>query len=342
MISACLIAKDASPSLEAAIASVRGRVDEVVVVFTRRKKPDEVAVRGIDVVDFFDSCNAQADCPPEGACHCRAGDIVDFSTARNKSFELARHPWALWLDSDDVVTEGDLRALCDEDKPVLSPYEYQYDGEGRVNRLLHLPRVVPQAFRWSYPVHETLLDARPRKPRFDDRIVWKHQAKPGPGRNSTARNLRVCLHWQRDPRFNKDPRFIYHFGLSLYQAGDYANAYRVLEKHAPVEPDPALRCASAMLIAKILPPHLGLPWAHKALEAMPLWPAPWFCLARSYERLNQHAAAIQFARAGLYLDVPRTHHAVDPSEHESARVLIATSLAATLNSHSAQLETLAQ
>ena len=89
-----------------------------------------------------------------------------------------------------------------------------------------------------------------------------------------------------------------------------------------------------MLIAEILPPRLGLSWAHKALEAMPTWPAPWFCLARTYQRMGNHLAAAQFAKSELALDNPRTTSVVNPSEHDHARVLHATSLAATiLHSH---------
>lgn len=337
MISACLIAKDTSPSLEAAIASVRGHVDEVILVFTRRKESDEPRVEGVDVVDYFDACNAQTDCPPSSPCHCKTGEILDFSAARNHSFELARNEWIVWLDSDDLIeSQAHLEVLCDEGTPVLSPYEYQYDSNGHVERLLHLSRVVPRTVRWSYPIHETIVDTRPGKPRFDDTFTWKHQATRADSLASGARNLRMHLHWQRDPRFNRDPRFIYHFGDALYRTSHFGEALTVLEKHAPVEPSPEWRCQSAMRIATILPPRLGLPWAHKALEAKPTWPAPWFCLARVYHALStdperhdhtvMRQASTVFAEAGLRLPLPKTVHTVDPTERDRIQKILVNSV----------------
>jgi len=92
-LSACLIVKNESQFLGQCLESVKGIVDEIVVVDTG-STDDTVAIAesfGAKIA-HFDWCN-------------------DFSAARNVSLKEATGQWALWIDADEALDERSVEMI---------------------------------------------------------------------------------------------------------------------------------------------------------------------------------------------------------------------------------------
>lgn len=312
ILSACLIVKGDELTLPRAVASVRPFVDQVVVLVTGD------AVRSglehdVDKIAFADGCNAKVPC--EGPCQCRIGDIIDFATARNQSFELASADKIMWLDADDEIAGGEhIRELAASPAQILSPYEYAFDEEGHCTDRFWLPRIVTRDKRWCYPIHEELTGIEPGVKRPD--VVWKHRRTAAEGLSSAVRNLRVCLHHAADPRWKNDARFWYFVAHAYLNVGRRIKAAEIFLKALELRPEPHLRCITAQKIAQCLwvhPFELACEWAHRALSLEPNWPSCWFLLADVYEAKGRLDVAEQFARTGFTWPNEDTTWPIDPT-----------------------------
>jgi glycosyltransferase involved in cell wall biosynthesis len=93
LLSACLIVKNEANSLKPCLESLRGVADEIVVVDTGSTDATKKIARrhGARVYPFR--------------------WIGDFSAARNRSLELARGQWILFIDADETIRRGTARGL---------------------------------------------------------------------------------------------------------------------------------------------------------------------------------------------------------------------------------------
>lgn len=148
-VSACLIVRDEENNLPRCLASLRGIVDEVVVVDTgSRDKTLSIARNAGAVVGHFEWCD-------------------DFAAARNRALDLATGDWALWIDADEELAPESAAAFR---RAVVRPHIGGYDIE-IVNlvddrpdggKLLHYPvrlfRRLPEV-RFSGAIHEQIQPA---------------------------------------------------------------------------------------------------------------------------------------------------------------------------------------
>lgn len=100
-LSLCMIVKNEENFLERCLNSVKGLVDEIIIVDTgSTDKTKEIARRFTDKVFDFEWCD-------------------DFSAARNESLKHATGDWILVLDADEVIAERDhdiIRELIRDEK----------------------------------------------------------------------------------------------------------------------------------------------------------------------------------------------------------------------------------
>ena len=88
-ISLCMIAKNEEKFLEQCLNSVKGLVDEIIIVDTGSSdKTKEIAAKFTDKIYDFEWCN-------------------DFSAARNKSLRYAASDWIFVLDADETIAKED-------------------------------------------------------------------------------------------------------------------------------------------------------------------------------------------------------------------------------------------
>jgi len=87
-VSACLIVKNEEQHLERCLRSLKGRVDEIIVVDTGSTD------RTVKIAESY------------GATIGHFKWINDFAEARNASLDLVTQPWILWIDADEELVGG--------------------------------------------------------------------------------------------------------------------------------------------------------------------------------------------------------------------------------------------
>jgi glycosyltransferase involved in cell wall biosynthesis len=304
-LSCCLIARDAGPELEKAIDSIRPLVDEIVLVWTSL---DWREIPGVEKY-IFTQCNADKDCPPDSACKCKKGDMLDFAAARTFSFEKATGDYLVWIDADDIVEVQDadgkpindpdaLRRLCTEQPRRYGfPYEYYYDHLGRCCSRYHLPRLMPKGSYWEQPIHEASCSPHLPQPWSDklDHIVWKHQrdSLPGGSNRSNLRNARIGLHWKDNEKYKKDPRFLFYLGQSLQAVGDADGAIKAFIQSVICDKWGEQKYWSCEKLVEIF---IGagkysdaFSWACRAVENKPELPNSFALAGKCLYHLSQHA-----------------------------------------------------
>jgi glycosyltransferase involved in cell wall biosynthesis/tetratricopeptide (TPR) repeat protein len=274
-ISACIIAKVPSGQLTRAIESVRPLVDEVIVVFNGPKAPLSSELPSDILAAVYQGANAQKACPPAKGCGCKKGDLLDFAKLRNYSFSLATGDWVFWLDSDDELeykNENALRDLVSRPGKFRYGFLYDYGGQDIWNVRLVPQKTFPS--KWEYPVHEALV-TEGFGAEFEQApgLVIKHKRTAEGQKESVARNLRICLHWEKAKRWAGDARFQFYFGQALRNLDRKEEAIARYAHCVELSGVPDEKYIAAELVSKLLI-SLGkyreaLTWAYRALEQWP-------------------------------------------------------------------------
>ena len=312
-ISACIIARDEESTLEECLLSIRPHVSEIVVVDTGSiDRTPEIARKYADVVEVFLDCN-----------NVETGLIENFSTARNRSFELASHEWVFWIDADDVLEGGEhLRRLAAEAKDdnvlILAPYEYAFDAEGRCVDLHYRERLMRprHLLEWRFPVHEgcmfrELPDGAGFSTSHSDAFRIKHRSHISTKPREAGRNLRILKEYVRKVGEN-EPRALFYLGREYGMQGDVGNAVRVLKRYVELSHWDDEKCCAQLELAKLyqrIGDHdAAVEWGLRAI-ATKSWPDPYWALAKSFYCLADmgvtpeynYRRAAHFARIGLSL-----------------------------------------
>ena len=145
-VSAILITKNEESCLASCLESLKGCVDEIVVVDTGST---DSTVR---IAEKF------------GATIGTFEWVHDFSAARNAALELATGQWALWIDADEQLDETCKRRFEDAIiRPHIGGYSIQIvnylDEGGTVVEFVHTPTRLfrnIEGVKFSEPIHEQI------------------------------------------------------------------------------------------------------------------------------------------------------------------------------------------
>jgi hypothetical protein len=145
-LSCCLIAKNEAHRLPSLLQSLSGISEQIVVVDTGSTD---------DTVQVAKNMGADVSVFPWND---------SFSDARNRSLEMARHPWILYVDADDSVPE---KSLCDISELKQGPPEKAYGfvitstQDGVTGMASAQIRMFPNSKenRFQYRVHEQIRPA---------------------------------------------------------------------------------------------------------------------------------------------------------------------------------------
>jgi glycosyltransferase involved in cell wall biosynthesis len=149
-ISLCMIVRNERPRLGAALESVRGLADELIVVDTGSTDGTQDLARQM------------------GASVVEAPWSGDFSAARNVGLDRARGPWILVLDADETLSSGacaEVRALVQPaPRAAFTLIQVGLDPYGRPMRM-PITRLFPNdpGVRFEFPLHEQVDRALARR-----------------------------------------------------------------------------------------------------------------------------------------------------------------------------------
>jgi glycosyltransferase involved in cell wall biosynthesis len=280
-ISLCLIAKNESRYLDGCLESVKGIVNEIVLVDTG-SSDDTVAIAERHGARIFHS-------PWKN----------DFAAARNESISHATGDWILVLDADERITEDTrelLREVCYNVKPI--GYGLVIDnllGNDADNPTEIQTAVVMRLFRnlpdmcYEGAIHEQIIPAAKRSgmPQFECTVRIRHLGylnKPFVERDKTQRNLEILLKQVQD---EPDNSYVYfNLGQTYKIYGDFNNAETNYLK--------ALELLKAQRVAADAPYYLNL----------------YYNLATLYYKAGKSAEALKVCEESLpiYPDYPDLHY----------------------------------
>ncbi|MGB9791641.1 MAG: glycosyltransferase [Thermacetogeniaceae bacterium] len=227
-ISLCMIVKNEEKNLRRCLESVRGAVDEIIVV---------------DTGSTDGTCGVAAEF---GAVIRRVSWNDDFSQARNASLELATGDWIFFLDADEELAPGSgeaLRRVTAEDGAegyFVKVINYLGD-EGWVETC---PDLIFRLFRnrkeyrFRGAIHEQIVDVileKNRSARYliaEDIVIlhYGYMNRAIAEKDKKNRNLAIL---QREVEADPDNRLLrYHYGVELYRSGRYREAAEELVKAA--------------------------------------------------------------------------------------------------------------
>ena len=202
-ISLCMIVRDEEASLPRCLESIKGAVDEIIIVDTGSKdRTKEIARQYTENVYDYQWQD-------------------DFADARNVSLSYATKPFILWLDADDVMDRSErekliaLKSRLDESVDVvMMPYR---TGAGLV---FERERIVRRAagFVFMGVVHEAMEISG--NVIHEDIVVCHERGNKKP---SGRRNLEIYEKWQARGR-RMSPRDQYYYARELMDCGETARA----------------------------------------------------------------------------------------------------------------------
>ena len=208
-----MIVKDEEAVLSRCLESVKGVVDEIVVVDTgSTDETVKIAKRYTDCVLFFPW-------------------VDDFSAARNFAFSKATGDYLMWLDADDILPEASrarfptLRAQLEQEGPdlVKCPYDAAFETSGAPAYTFYRERIIKRSagFLWQGRVHECIAP-RGKILVSDVRVTHLGSEKP-----RGTRNLHIYQR-QLSEGVPLSPRDKFYYGRELFYNKLYLEAVAVL------------------------------------------------------------------------------------------------------------------
>ncbi len=193
-ISLCMIVKNEEAVLARCLDSVKGLVDEMVIVDTGSSDRTKEIARQYTGRMF--------DFPWK----------EDFSAARNFSFSQAAMDYCMWLDADDVFPAGERERFLElkqrlngEADMVMMPYQTAFDEKGNPTFSYYRERIVKNntGFVWEGAVHEAIT---PSGCILYEDIPIRHQKQ---GEGDPGRNIKIYERLREERALSPREQFYY-------------------------------------------------------------------------------------------------------------------------------------
>lgn len=213
-VSLCMIVKDEEAVLGRCLDSVKGLVDEIIIVDTGSKdKTCEVAKQYTEQVYSF-------------------AWIDDFAAARNYSFSKATKDYCMWLDADDVIEESEYDAFKklkemteDNIDIVMMRYNVSFDKEGLPTFWYYRERWIrnDHTHFWQGAVHE-VISPNGKVIYSDAAVSHRKEHVADPDRNLNIYRKLIAAGKELDPRQQ------YYYARELFYHEEYEAALTEFRK----------------------------------------------------------------------------------------------------------------
>ncbi len=315
LISLCMIVKNEEKNLPRCLESVRGLVDEMVVLDTGSKD---------NTVSIAESFGAKVYQIPWAG---------NFSAARNESVEKAGGDWILYLDADEALDPNgcpDCIRKAASDPTIMAwsvPIRcHKWDSASyNVTVNIRLFRNLPE-LRFENEVHERIEPALARieasiaaAPFFIDHFGYR--LPPEALKEKLNRNLLMSQkHLERDP---DDPYCLYYMGatlLSLEKAAECRQYFQrtLASKDLPLFLEAMTRNLLAFVELKEARPDEALFLAQRSIDLVPRQNTAYMVSAMALFRKAQFGAALPLlARSHEFLNLAPDRRQTDLSQEHA-------------------------
>jgi glycosyltransferase involved in cell wall biosynthesis len=209
-----MIVKNEEEVLARCMESVKGLVDEIIIVDTgSTDKTKEIALKYTDKVYDFEW-------------------IQDFAAARNFAFEKATKDYTMWLDADDVILEEDAKkflelkeTIADDVDMAMFKYNVGFDDQGNTTYSYYRERIFRTSnhYPWIGKIHEVIV---PQGNLINLDIAITH--KPHGGKDP-QRNLKIFEKMIADGD-KLCARELFYYARELYYNERYEEAVERFEE----------------------------------------------------------------------------------------------------------------
>ncbi|MCC7196706.1 glycosyltransferase [Candidatus Peregrinibacteria bacterium] len=217
-VSICFITKNEEETLDRCLKSLKGLVDEIIVVDTgSTDKTVKIAKKYRAKVFQF---------PWQD----------DFSLARNFALSKATKTWTMWLDADDVLSAEHYREIKKylskvnkKTDGIMVPYVLSTNKVGTPERFTNRLRVfrTEKNIRFKYPIHE-ILETKGIQLEYIKSAYVLHAPKAE--KNSFQRNITILLQTIKSKKYAQDFHILFHIGKEYQRAGQMLKAINAYKK----------------------------------------------------------------------------------------------------------------
>src|SRR5215469_11064466 len=268
-IGCAMIVRDNQDTLPRALASVRPHVNELVILDTGSTDAT------------VDIALQSADCVASSPWNDHFGQM------RQRALDMLSTDWAIWLDSDDELMDGESLGQLAADAPdqlgaYLMQYVLEQDAQGQPGMQMWRERLFRrERYRWTGRIHE-VLEPRGEGAYMRASSPWVLHHGHGDGTASMARNIRL-LRMAVDEEPNND-RYLFYLGRDLVVSGAYAEGREYLLRYLPLSKWADEAFTACQFIGCTHRYEKDYEAAYRAdlrsLEYRPLWPLGYYALAQ--------------------------------------------------------------
>ncbi len=312
LISLCMIVKNEEDHLPGCLESVRGLVDEIVLLDTGSQ---DATVR---IAEDF------------GAKVFRTVWPHSFAEARNKSIEYARGDWILYLDADERIDSNGLADCIRETISVPAVDAWSVSIRNRkfgaaavdITTNIRLFRNLPQ-IRFQNEVHERVEPALAEigakisiAPFFIDHLGY--MVKPEAMKEKLRRNLLLSMkHLEREP---DDAYSLYYAGATHLQLGEMKKSREFFQRALGAKNLPlflnAMTCnLTAYLELQEARPDEAIALAQRSCELVPMQNTCYLLNGLAHFSKSRFNTALPFLTASHeFLQLPPNQRRTDLSQ----------------------------
>jgi glycosyltransferase involved in cell wall biosynthesis len=318
-----MIVRNVEKAITECLASIVPYVNEVIIVDTgstdQTKTLIKAAAPTATILDFTPDTHPNAFAPDTDAYWGQFGIpgpfsnkmmLTDFGAARQFGWEKATSDYLIWIDSDDMLENGQNLAAILNDMAAsqtscaLINYDYASDAEGRSICKLVRERIVARSAgsRWNQPIHETVGPTGNKRLYREINIRHRRYELNLPT-EINHRNLKVLSRWWQDIKdTSADARVLFYLASEQrYLWPDRAlNNFNYYCSISGWDEERALaRLHSGKIYESRLQYDKALQEFALASIETPWNPETWFCAARIAYFKRDWSKCIELTQRGI-------------------------------------------